>query len=74
MYQEVMLSEPQKKILYEIKDLPEEVTDNLIELIRIIKQTLKYQLDSEEKPFILGQFESLKDDWEAPGMEVYNDL
>jgi hypothetical protein len=57
-----------------IKDLPEEVTDNLIELIRIIKRTIIYKLDSEEKPIILGQFESLKDDWEAPGMEVYDDL
>lgn len=74
MYQEITLSEPQKKILYEVKDLPEEITNNLVELIRIIKRTIKYKLDSEEKPIILGQFESLKDDWEAPGMEVYDDL
>ncbi len=74
MYQEVILSEPQKRILNEVQDLPEEIAENLIELIRIIKRTIQYQLDSEAKPIILGQFEALKEDWSAPGMEVYDDL
>jgi len=74
MYQQATLSEPQRKILYEIQDLPDEITDNIIQLIRIIKQTIKYQLNPEDKPIILGQFKSLIEDWEAPGMEIYDDL
>lgn len=74
MYQQATLSEPQRKILYEIQDSPDEITDNIIQLIRIIKQTIKYQLNPEDKPIILGQFKSLIEDWEAPGMEIYDDL
>lgn len=46
----------------------------LIKLIGFFKPSQKYKIDAEEKLIILGQFESLKEDWEAPGMEIYDDL
>lgn len=74
MSKEALLTEVQKKILLEINTLPDEVVSNLLEIIKIIKQTINYPFGREEKPLILGQFQSLKDDWEAPGMEKYDEL
>ncbi len=74
MSKDALLTEVQRKFLLEIDTLPDEVISNLLEIIKIIKQTINYPLGREEKPLILGQFQSLKDDWEAPGMEQYDEL
>ena len=74
MSNQALLTEVQKKFLGEISTLPDEVVSNLLEIIKIIKQTINYPFEKEQKPLILGQFQSLKDDWEAPGMEKYDDL
>lgn len=74
MDKELALTETQKKFLIEINTLPDEVVKNLLEMIKFLKKAMNYPLNEEEKPLILGQLQSLLDDWEAPGMEKYDDL
>jgi len=74
MLDKMAVTEHQMNLLNEIKELPDELVLNLLQIVKIIKKTIKYQFDAEEKPIILGQFQSLIQDWEAPGMEVYDDL
>ena len=37
-------------------------------------QTIKNQLNEEEKPIILAQIKSLIQGWEAPGIQIYDGL
>lgn len=74
MPEEIILTKSQKKFLFEINQLPDELIDNLLEIVKILKKTTNYQFNKEEKPVLLAQYQSLISDWEAPGMEVYDDL
>lgn len=60
-----------QNIMVDLKTLPEEKVVEVLDFINFLKlKTQKSQPDA----FIFSQFKSLKDGWEAPGMEVYNEL
>jgi len=61
IYEDIMLS---------LKTLPKEKILEVWDFINFLK--LKAQNSTDH--FIFSQFKSLKDDWEAPGMEVYDEL
>lgn len=60
-----------QNIMLDLRILPEEKVLEVLDFINFLKlKTQKFQPDA----FIFSQIKSLKDDWEAPGMEVYDKL
>lgn len=58
-------------ILLNLKTLPEEKIKEVYDFVNFLKLKEK---ESIKDTFILSQFNALKEDWEARGMEVYDDL
>ncbi len=58
-------------ILLNLKALPDEKVKEVQDFIEFLKS--KETLSTHD-PFHLSQFAALKEDWEAPGMELYDDV
>lgn len=58
-------------ILLNLKTLPEEKVKEVYDFVNFLKLKEK---ESIKDTFIPSQFNALKEDWEAPGMEIYDEL
>lgn len=59
-----------QSILLNLKTLPDEKVKEVLDFINF----LKAKEQSVKDQYILSQFNALKEDWEADGMQAYDEL
>lgn len=58
-------------ILLNLRSLPDEKIKEVQDFIEFLKSKEAF---SVHDPFHVSQFAALQEDWEAPGMELYDEL